>query len=107
MGNFILIIYSIGNLILLFSRLLFQTKYRTKIKEDVKVIADQTSIVHFYFDSLGATKYERDKLFGTLDLIGKQIENGMICEFEITQNIIFQLHLEVLLDCVLDSASYL
>ena len=75
MGNFILIIYSNGNLILLlFSRLLFQTKYRTKIKEDVKVIADQTSIVHFYFDSLGATKYERDKLFGTLDLIGKIFE---------------------------------
>ena len=74
MGNFILIIYSIGNLILLFSRLLFQTKYRTKIKADVKVIADQTSIVHFYFDSLGATKYERDKLFGTLDLIGKIFE---------------------------------
>ena len=55
----------------LFFSLLFQTKYRLKIREEVKDIAESTSIVHFYFDSLGGNKYERDKLFGTLDLIGK------------------------------------
>ena len=57
-----------------FCRNLFATPNREKIIAEVKSIAESTSIVHFYFDSLGATKYERDKLFGTLDLIGKQFE---------------------------------
>ena len=92
----------------LFYSLLFQTRYRNKIKDEVKAIANSSSIVHFYFDSLGATKYERDKLFGTLDLIGKQLNNDSnLLKFENYAPFIFQPHLEVLLDCVLDSASYL
>ena len=109
MGN-ICILMILFNLLIyvhfLFYSLLFQTRYRNRIKDEVKAIANSSSIVHFYFDSLGATKYERDKLFGTLDLIGKQFEISMICGFQITQNVIFQPHLEVLWDCVLDSASY-
>ena len=78
MGN-ICILMILFNLLIyihfLFYSLLFQTRYRNRIKDEVKAIANSSSIVHFYFDSLGATKYERDKLFGTLDLIGKAIWN--------------------------------
>ena len=76
MINFLLVnLQSTFYIHLLFYSLLFQTRYRNKIKDEVKAIANSSSIVHFYFDSLGATKYERDKLFGTLDLIGKQLNN--------------------------------
>ena len=61
-----------------FCRNLFATPNREKIIAEVKSIAESTSIVHFYFDSLGATKYERDKLFGTLDLIGKHLSKYIV-----------------------------
>ena len=61
-----------------FYRNLFATPNREKIIAEVKSIAESTSIVHFYFDSLGATKYERDKLFGTLDLIGKHLSKYIV-----------------------------
>ena len=33
------------------------------------------SVAHFYFKDMGCIKYDRDKLFGTMDVIGTVLNN--------------------------------
>ena len=53
-----------------------QIKNETKAKKKIKLatlyknIIDTSSIVHIYFKELGIVKYQKDQLYGPLDVIG-------------------------------------
>ena len=48
-------------------------KKRQKLNETIQDIINFSSVVHFYFKETGVVLYNRDELYGIMDLIGKLI----------------------------------
>ena len=53
--------------------ILFDFSFPEKLEKYYDSIVDTSSIVHFYFKELGIVKYQKEQLYGALDILGNQM----------------------------------
>ena len=49
-----------------------QVRQLIKYQDHIKEILNKGTLMHIYFKELGVVKYQRDELFGAMDVIGEK-----------------------------------